>query len=851
MHIFSIFSAFFLLLSSISHAQKQVKLSLKDDVKFAEGMSAMKDHLPVIAAKHFITIINDKAKTFNKKDRLQLLLLLLEAQVRSHKPNEALKTLTDPLIATHPDAYFWKGQALASAGRYQDAVVALKQAKPESQHYKLAQIKIAYLAAAFGDKDTALSILNKAVEKAKQPSVITQEIYLAIANLYLSKNNADNATQALEKVTIKEGSLSWAKDITTAHLHILNKNYSEAIKILKKLLQNKTLIDSNSLSRATLHLADAQVMSGQKQAAIDTLMNYLNDNASSPMMGSIFAKLDELIPSDAAITDPTIKKFIAWAKRDTTNTNENNALNELNIEDQDQDRRAFAHYYYARFLTAKNDAACRAKAIFEFNLLRLRYPTHILAGTSLTDTATTQLALSKVDAARDSLKAIQKLNIPILPIAKQQAAFLLGKLELEEKDYAAAAKAFQNVVDSSQKQTQLYQAAVTNAASAYLSSANAAGYEKLRLSLNDEEVQENLLLEYALWLANKNKPEARAILHLFSQNYPNHPRSSEIKIALAQHCLKAAPIDIDLCQTLISEISKQELKGDLYADYTHLLYKNAAAHSDYAGASETARNFIKEFPNHPRLIEFTLLLGQALYHNGQHNDARQLLLSLAANHSQHPLKIFAEYYAAMSAKLEGTPQSEKEAISLFEKLTKEPSSLKFEALYQLSKLYIDKNTPLRAIKVLQTAYDAQAKKPLRLGIQLAKAHHAQGQYDPNSFQSAIDIYQTLSDQAQDDLKTQNQIKYHQALTLQHMGKDEDALSVYYSVINSDTAKTSPVGWNWYYKCGFNAITILEEMKNPKGAIQIAKKLAASGGNRAEESNKRIRDLEKKYMIWER
>ena len=44
--------------------------------------------------------------------------------------------------------------------------------------------------------------------------------------------------------------------------------------------------------------------------------------------------------------------------------------------------------------------------------------------------------------------------------------------------------------------------------------------------------------------------------------------------------------------------------------------------------------------------------------------------------------------------------------------------------------------------------------------------------------------------------------------------------------------------------------MLEEMGNPKAAIAIAKKLASSKGQRAQEASTKARDLEMKHMIWQ-
>jgi|GEM_PF-2362924 len=850
MRIISVTTALTLTLSGSLNAQNLAKFRLTDDPLYKEGISAMTDHLPGIASKKFASLLASQAKTIADKDKLNLLFLLAESQVRSIQPEEALTTLTDPLITDHPDAFFWKGQALATAGRYNDAIQMLELAAPKSKHYKLAQIKIAYLAAALNDIDKALAILSKSVANTKETSSIPPQSYLSLANLYLAKKDPVNAAKMLEKISATDEPTTKVKQVIQAQIDILQKAYPQAIKTLDDLVKSPETLDRKTLSYATLYLADALHLSGQNQEAIDTLVGYLDENADSPLLGSMFGKLGNWISKDTAITDTNIKKLITWADRDQQELTPGGPLSKQSEERSDLS--AFAHYYYARFLATQTEETSKTKAIFEFNLLRLRHPTHILAGTSLTDTATTQLALERVEPAKETLKLIQELNIPIAPIAKQQAAFLLGKLNLDEKNYPAAAVAFQTVVDTANIGNELQTAAIINAASAYLSAADTEGFHKLKQNIDDPTIQNNLLLEYALWLANENKPEARTILHDFTLKYPDHPRIIETRLALAHHCLRVSPADPDLCQAIIPEISKEKLHEDQYADYSYLLYRNAAAHEDYAGAANAARQFIETFPLHPRMVEFTLLQGQAFYHNGEHNEARRILLNLVKSHPQHPLKNYAEYYAAMSAKLEGTPQSQDEAILLFSEIAAEKSNLSTESRLQLSKIYIEKNQHQNAVNALKPFFDDQpeGKKSLNIGIQLAAAYHAQGTSKPKSFQSALNIYDVLIKQHPEDTQSLNQIKYYQALTLQHMGNDDKALEIYYSVINIDTKTTPITEWIWYYKCGFNAITMLEEMKNPNGAIAIAKKLVVSNGSRSEDARIRARELEKEYMIWQ-
>ncbi len=841
----SVITALTLTWSGSLSAQEPAQIKLSDNPLYKDGISALTDHLPAIASKKFTTLL--ESENLAEKDKLALLFLLTESQIRANKPNDALTTLNDPLISEHPDSYFWKGQALAAAGRYNDAIESLEKAEPKSKNYQLAQIKIASLAAALNDIDKALAILNRSIQSNK---TVAPQTYLSLANLYLAKNDHENASKMLEQIKDADtpDSISKVKQVIQSQINILRKDYAKAIKSLDELTQEPEKLDPMTLSYTMLYLADALHLSDQKQEAIDTLTSYLDKNTNSSLLGSMFARLGKWIPSDTSITDPTIKKLIGWAEKDQQDLTSN--LSPSKTDDERSDLSAFALYYYARHLAGQADATSKTKAIFEFNRLRLRYPTHILAGTSLTDTATTQLSLNRIEPAKVTLKLIQRLNIPIAPIAKQQAGFLLGKLNLDEKNYADAAAAFQTVVDTASDE--LRTASIVNAASSYLAAADIVGFQTLQQNIADPAIQNNLTLEYALWLANQNDIKARSILLDFTLKHPDHPRLIEAKLALASHCLRVSPIDLDLCQGILPEINQANLKEDQNAEYSYLVYRNAVAHADYPGAADAARQFIETFPEHPRKAEFTLLLGQAHYHNGQHNEARRILLNLIKTYPEHPLKSYAEYYAAMSAKLEGTPQAEDEAILLFSKIVTEKNNLGNAALLQLAQLYIDKNQPQLAVKTLKPEFDVQpeGKKPMDIGILLASAYHAQGDSQPENFQLAQDVFNTLIRQHQGDPQSLNEVKYQQALALEHMGEDDAALEIYYSVVNIDPKKTPITEWTWYYECGNAAIAKLLEMKNPNGAIAIARKLASSGGTRAKDAAKKARKLEMEHMIWE-
>lgn len=832
--------------TGILSAQQSEDNTLTQDPLYQEAIGALSDYLPAIASEKFNLLLKQKlkSKSLSKEQHLQLIFLLAESQVRANKPQDAIQSLSNKLIAENPDAIFWRGQALAASGRYNEAIETLEKASPKSKNYQLGQLKIAKLAITLGDIDKALNILKASVAKSKKVSTQT---YLSLANLFLAKEEPVNAKETLDKAQPNaETELAYiaVKQLMLAQVDLLEKDYAAAISALQETLALEN-IRSKTENFAALQLADAYYAAGENQQAISTLIQYL-DKQPGEFISPMFIRLGKWIARNTPITDPTIKQLSTWANLDSEQTADSlTKLSAAQIE-----IRAYAHYYYARFLANSTEPTSMTKAIAEFNNLRERYPSHILAGTSFSDSAATLLTLGRIDETKEVLKKIQTLTTTIAPLAKQQAGILLGKLNLEQENYAGAAKAYQTIIESTSGETKTI--AMMNAAKSYLDAADLIGFSLLQDSTEDTSTLQNLQLEHALWLARNKQIDARINLHNFTLQHPNQPRINEARLSLALHCLNILPLDVELANLITPQIDINLLSDDQKVDLHYLKYRNAVTQKDFASAANMAQQFINRFPEHPSTPDFKLYLGQAYYHNGQHNDARKTLRKMAQTYPEHPLKHFAEFYAAMSAKLEGTPQSADEAISLLTEISKSPSPLAAEARLQLARLYTSTNKEKLAIDTLSPFYNKQTngKKDLELSLTLATAYQALGSSEEKYFQSSIKIYDDLINQFTGNHQVVNEVKYNKALLLQQMGQDDLALSIYYSVIKIDPKKTPITEWNYYFKCGFRAITTLEEQKNPKAAMAIAKKLAESKGIHADEAAKKARDLEKKYMIWQ-
>ena len=110
---------------------------------------------------------------------------------------------------------------------------------------------------------------------------------------------------------------------------------------------------------------------------------------------------------------------------------------------------------------------------------------------------------------------------------------------------------------------------------------------------------------------------------------------------------------------------------------------------DWLAAIAIADAFIKDYPDSPNLAGIMLKKGEALYHNEDFNASRRIFQEIAEKYPESPIKPYADFYAAMAARLGGTNQSREECITMFQKIIDDKHPLSAEARIQQSRVLID------------------------------------------------------------------------------------------------------------------------------------------------------------------
>ncbi len=831
--------------------------NLNSNEKYKLGISALNDHLYKLAISKFdSTLAEDK---LSDQDKTTILLAKTEAQIRATLPSKALDTLASPLLEKHIERTFWQGTALIVAGRFADAETTLKEVSPISTYFDYAQLSLANLKLTLNKEADAENLLI-AVSKSKD-MVLSDDASIKLTELYLTNKKFDEAYKVMTAIKGKSPFTQKTKKILSARILFYKKDYSNAANQLKELLLSQEHVSKRIYNNAEITLIDALHASGHIEVALAEVISRLDKSPNSPIIHLLFNRLSSWLTLEnlttmtiGATNISLVDKLKEWADRNRSIQN-----SPLVTVKERLDLQAYAHYYYARYFSLSDRPEDLKQALFEFSLFQLRHSTHLLFGVSLIDTAKTQLALGQKDATIDTLTLVEKSKLNISPIARQQASFLHGELLADRLKYTQAARAFKIATEANQQA--LSEAATINTGISYLAASNQPEFDQLIKTIDNKYLKTQLALEQALWLADNQSLEARPLLEKFLKDNPQHKRVIEIRLKLAKQAIITQPISVNISAkniAILTAMSEQtdssasQLNNQQLADLYTIKYQYATITANYPLAIEAASAYITRFPQSERVDEFILLKGQAFFRNGQQNQARRLLTKFTNEKPESPLSPYALYYASLAARLEGTPQSQQEAIALFEKVIKTKSPIQKEASLQLADLHRSLNQLDKAQDILTKIYTPNPRSALDrdIAMNLASTYHDLGTTDPLNYPKAIDIYNgILSDPVISDF-WKNRVNYRKANTYQHMGDNLKAEETYYSVVNVDTKKKPITEWTWYYRCGFNAIAMLEEQANPKGAIAIAKKLAKSGGPRAAEAAERSRQLEMKYMIWQ-
>ncbi len=797
--------------------------------------------------------------------RAQIFIMLAESFIRSNQPTKALTLLDQPILTNLPETPFWRGQALAGIGRFNDAAesLAIVAAQPSHPFIREAALTTASLYLSLTKPEKSLEVL-KLLEASPKPSDRIEAAFYQI-EILIDLGQFDQARSLFLKAKDVPKNLVPTSKFLDATLKLTEGNATAAEIIFNDLLAKPDGQSPTRFDLAAIGKADALAAQNKHALATQFLLTFIQEHPNSTALEPMFRRIIDWLPDKIITIDhPTLVQLDEWIPKSLPpssgliNTEPDTAAATLPVDSSDfDDFEVFAMYTRAIGLHRIENPSAKIEARLLMQRILLIAPLHFLAPKSLLELAKWHLQTNEPDQAFalfDSLRQTTKSTL-----IKGEATFLDAKIAFEQGEKELAVSLFGEAAALLSEENQSN--ALLNAALVRLDETNP---ESLTIQHEDpviaKQLNIELQLEKALILDDPQK--AKLALEAFLTENPDHPRATEARITIIEAALTITPPDLSVARAQLDAIKNAQLP--LTKDQPERLAIAELRLLDALNQTEQtialAKEIIAKYPATSNESEALLILGKSLFRSGSYNEARLVFEKIAKAKPGTQRSQASFLLAARAAALGATAQSREEALALFDQAIAVNGPLSSLAILEKARLNIDLNRIDAAIESLTAAYKKIAQDdPSRLptGLLLSEAIYARGDSKPESLLGALEIYNQLIEISANKPAQYFRIQYLRGLTLEKLVDPEDptktrladALSAYFSVLDRPV-DPAPPEWEWFERSGFRALTILENAERWPAAISIAEKIATFGGPRAQEAATRARQLRLKHMIWE-
>jgi len=281
-----------------------------EDARMRLGEEALAAGLWEMAAVHFDSILGDQS--LMPQDKARVAVRLAESWIRDGKPAQALALLDESFVSSHPEAPFWKGQAMAAQGRFADAIELLSPLSqmPDAPFQSETAFTVKNLQLALGKPKAALETLDALARKSDAPLAAKARLH-QVEILLDQRRHAEARALMPATDAITAGDRSFATFLE-AHLLLAEAKPDEAAAIFQSLLDQPLGQSLGRLHRAAVGLADTFLARDNPEAAAAFLLSFIQENPDSPELNALFQRLRRAMPGTPSAADPILEKLSEW-----------------------------------------------------------------------------------------------------------------------------------------------------------------------------------------------------------------------------------------------------------------------------------------------------------------------------------------------------------------------------------------------------------------------------------------------------------------------------------------------------------------------------------------------------------
>lgn len=272
-------------------------------------------------------------------------------------------------------------------------------------------------------------------------------------------------------------------------------------------------------------------------------------------------------------------------------------------------------------------------------------------------------------------------------------------------------------------------------------------------------------------------------------------------------------------------------------------------------ALRVGHEFLEKYPESSYQTDVRFWLGEHAFNRSQFERAKEAFLHLAETTADPNIRSKARYLAGRTAMGQSQFQSAVEHFTKsLEANRNAPHSV--EALFHQGDALTELNRFDDAILVFSQVIQRFPNSTLALAAKgrIGDCHFTLGErQDPTRLQQALSFYRLVEESSGAPLNLRFQALYKIGLTLQALGRTEEALSQYILVIHrfqQDRNRLDPESAAYYFnRAATSASQLYEQRQQWRNAIQIYRDIVASGLQpAAREAEERIHSLRREHRI---
>ena len=790
----------------------------------AEAARPLADGVPEVAVMRLRALLGGDLAV---EERRTASAKLGEALLAAGETEEALRVLQDPALQTLPATRFYQAQALATLGRWTDALSLYQQVAAEaaSPFRSRAMLGQAEALRALGQPDEALQIfaLLFADPQAKDRAGLRS------AELLLEKKDTAGARRILDKTRPTALADKKEKRFLQGRLEAQLNHRERALELFQTILRRPEGASRSVLIATLCAVGETSLRLKTPETGDDPLEDFVEHHPTDPELPTIFKKLDQLYRAERTPSNQELRK---WAN------------------DPLQPRRALAQWYLAR---SELRAGRRENALRVFGELRATHPKLAALAEGLFEFAQLELENQRFDEALAILEDARALRPD--PALLERINLLAGRAHYGARHFEAAAQTFETVAHTS---PDFASDSFFNASLAWLQVNDharfLADYLEVGQTGGNEEARGDLLLEEGLTEAAQGNKKAAETLQSFLRDFPQHKRSGEAWVALAELAFHGAPPNLEAARKNLAR-SAENGPNDVArerADYLIIWIEDTAPKADAAKVIGFASQFLQKYPASPLVSDVRMKLAETYYRQQDFPNAQTQFQILAQENPRAGFTEKALFFAAKSAMQSMGAQSFDRALVLLDEVVKKNGELKWAARNEQAvierKLGKSQDAATLYDEVLQGAAKPEEKREALCGK--GDILYESGQAARENYQRAIDAYDQLATQKDAPPHWRNQALFKKGVCLEKLDDRDNALATFYKIIEEESRPDRQREFFWYYKAGFNAARLLEEDSKWQPAAVVYQKLVSAGGARSDEAKSRLNRLRLEHFLWE-